>query len=410
MWEELPSSTGHLCVRLIYKLPYIKIMSLLAYKFRVYPSGKQKIRIINQFKICKEIYNTLLDLNKKLLVTNKFQLNSLVMDIKATCPEYYSQVHSQALQNVSDRLSKTFDSFFRRIKEGAKEKGFPRFKSKIMSITYPQSGFKFLSKGHLQVSKIGNLPIILHRIPKGKIKTLTIKVNNADQWFAVFSCELLDVEVKHPSAEKVGIDVGIENFATLSNGEIISNPHFLLKAEKKIKLLQRRLSRKVKGSSNRRKARFRLAKQHLKVSNIRTDWLHKLTKSLTLQYGTIAVEDLNIKGMVHNHHLAKSITDASWGIFANMLSYKEVILGGQLVKVNPRGTSMTCSKCGHIQEMPLAMREFLCLKCGFACHRDENASHNILVRADCPELNAFGHDVRPTSLAVVDEAGTTYGK
>lgn len=380
------------------------------YKFRIYPSKKQRVRIINQFKICKEIYNTLLDLNKKLWISKKFDFNSLIMDIKATCPEYYSQTHSQVLQNVSDRLSKAFDNFFRRVKESAKEKGFPRFKSRINSITFPQSGFKILSDKRLKLSKIGSLPIILHRIPKGKIKTMTIKVNKANQWFAIFSCEVEPLQVNHPSAEKIGIDVGLESFATLSNGESVTNPRYLVKSEKRIKLLQRRLSRKVKGSANRRKSRFRLAKQHLKVSNIRADFLHKLSRKIVKSFSFIAVEDLQIKNMVKNHALAKSISDASWSCFMQMLEYKAVTSGSNFVKVNPRDTSKTCSKCGNIQEMPLAIREFLCLKCGFACHRDLNSAYNILVRADCPELNACEHNVRPALLAVVDETGTITAK
>ena len=381
------------------------------FKYRIYPSDKQKTRLINSFKICKEVYNKLLSLNKTLLVTNKFDFDSLVMDLKCCDPEI-KEVHSQVLQNVSDRLHKSFDNFFRRVKENAKEKGYPRFKRRINSITYPQSGFKFVNERKLYVSKIGNIPIILHRVPKGKIKTMTIKVNRANQWFAVFSCELENIGKSHSFPQNsIGIDVGLENFATLSDGEIINNPRYLIRSEKKIKLLQRRLSRKKKGSSNRRKANFRLAKQHLKVTNQRTDFLHKLSKSIVSKYSFIAVENLNVNEMVHNHWLAKSINDVSWNRFIQMLSYKEVILGGQLVKVNPRNTSKTCSKCGTIINMPLSKRNFLCPNCGFACHRDLNASLNILkVGTDCAELNACEHNVIPTSLAVVVEAGTTYDK
>jgi putative transposase len=198
------------------------------------------------------------------------------------------------------------------------------------------------------------------------------------------------IKVKHPSALKVGIDVGLENLATLSNGEVISNPRHLYKGEERLRLLHRRVSRKKKGSKNRGKAIRRLAVQHLKVSNQRTDFLHKISKKLATKYGTIVVEKLNIKNMLLNHHLAKSISDAGWNILINMLSYKEVTLGGQLVKVSAKNTSKTCSKCGTIISMPLAKRKFSCPICGFVAHRDLNASNNILVRADCPEPNACG--------------------
>jgi putative transposase len=218
----------------------------------------------------------------------------------------------------------------------------------------------------------------LHRIPKGKIKTLTIKQNKVGQWFAIFSCEVQDKVVVHASTEKIGIDVGLENFATLSNGEVISNPRHLIQSEHRLKMLQRRLSRKVKGSANRRKARFRLAKQHLKVANQRSDFLHKLSRTITNKFAIINVEKLNITSMLKSHLLAKSIGDASWNTFIRNLEYKAVTSGSELVKVNARNTSKTCSECGTVIKMPLAKRKFSCPKCGFVCHRDLNASINIL--------------------------------
>ena len=354
------------------------------FKYRIYPSQKQKIRLLNQFKICKEIYNTLLGLNKKLMITKKFDFDSLVKDIKITCPEHYTQAHSQVLQNVSDRLHKAFDNFFNRIKlrkKGIKIKaGYPRFKSRIQSITYPQSGFKFVSDKRLYASKIGNIPIVLHRIPRGKIKTMTIKVNKAGQWFVCFSCELSDSKVIHPSKETSSIDVGIENFLTDHKGETISNPRFYVRAEKKLARLQRIHSKRKKGSKNREKSRIKVARQHLKVANQRSDFLHKLTHSITIQYGIIAGEKLNIKNMVRNHNLAKHILDVAWGKFYQMLTYKAVTSGCQLRK-NPktRGSSHRCSKCGfYVEDMPLSKRIFQCPSCGFVCHRDVNASNNHL--------------------------------
>lgn len=387
-------------------------MSLLMYEYRLYPSTKQKAKLINFLKVCKIIYNDLLENSiqtykesKKTL--RKFDYNKLIKG-------KYS-LHSQVAQNVSDRVHKSFANFFRRVKDkSCKQKGFPRFKSRVNSITFPQSGFKVLSDKILHLSKIGNIPIILHRIPKGKIKTLTIKQNKVGQWFAIFSCELPDVVVKHPSIEKVGIDVGLENFATLSNGEVISNPRHILKAEKRLKFLQRRLSRKIKGSANRRKARFKLAKQHIKVSNQRKDFLHKLSRTITQRFSIINVEKLNITSMLKNHWLAKSINDASWDTFIKNLEYKAVTSGSKLVKINPRNTSKTCSRCETITEMPLGKREFLCPKCGFACHRDLNASINILkVGTDCAELNACGDLTSTTEQSAASgiiESGTIMTK
>jgi putative transposase len=381
------------------------------YRYRLYPSRKQKQCLFENFDICKEIYNKLLEMsiamyNSEGKTLRKFDFDKL---LAGKHPEVFSQVK----QNISDRVYKAFQNFFRRVKDpNCKEKGFPRFKSCIRSITYPQFGFKFLSQRRLKVSKIGSIPIVLHRAPKGVVKTLTIKRNRAGQWFAIFACEVAVKPVKNKSKATVGIDVGIESFATTSDKEFIENPRYLVKAEKRLKLLQRRVSRKKKGSKNRRKARFLLAKQHINVANQRLDFLHKLSHSLTERYGFIAVEDLNINGMVHNHHLAKHISDASWNSFIQMLSYKAVASGGQLVRVNPRNTSKICSNCGAVADTPLKQREYQCGVCGFVCHRDLNASINILkIGLDEPESNACGHDVRPSSLkAVVDEAGTILDK
>lgn len=381
------------------------------YRYRIYPSRKQKVRIINSLKTCKTIYNELLALSIDSWEFGKVNLSKF--DFNKYLTGKYPKIYSQSKQNVSDRVYKAFANFFRRVKDkSCKKKGFPRFKSRTNSLTYPNSGFKILSSRRLRLSKIGSVPIVLHRIPKGKIKTLTIKVNKANQWFAIFSCEVKDVKVEHPSKEKIGIDVGLENFATLSNGETVSNPRFLVKSEKRLKLLHRRLSRKKKGSKNRRKARFKVAKQHIKVTNQRTDFLHKLSRSLAFKYSVIAVEDLDINGMLKNHIFAKSISDVAWGRFFNMLSYKEIKFGGECIKRNPRRTSKKCSSCGNIIDMPLSKRIFKC-SCGNILNRDHNSAINILNgMGGLPKTYTPVDDcVRPSFLkATVNESGTIFGK
>lgn len=369
-------------------------MELRMYEYRLYPSKKQIVKLNNIFSHCKFVYNELLGMNKILWTTKKFDFNGLVLDLKICNPEIGEKVHSQVLQNISDRLSKAFDNFFNRIKlrkKGIKIKaGFPRFKSKIGSITFPQSGFKFLSNKKLQISKVGSLPIVLHRIPKGKIKTLTIKCNNANQWFAVFSCEIDTLKVKHTSKNKIGIDVGITKFLTDNKGYDIVNPRFYIQAQKKLKRLQRRQSKKIKGSKNREKARVILARQHLKVFNQRTNFLHKLTSTLTKENKIICGENLNIKNMVKNHNLAKHILDVSWGRFYNMLSYKAVTCGGEIRK-NPktRGSSKRCSNCKTIVEMPLSKRTMNCPHCGLSMCRDRNAAINHLNDTDINDTDGL---------------------
>ncbi len=362
------------------------------------------MRLIASFKVCKSIYNELLAISIDAWKFGKITLNRV---------NYYAYVNgidfdvfSKVKQNVGDRLHKSFQKFFRRLNSKAKQKGFPRFKSRVQSITYPQSGFKLLSNTRLYVSKIGDIPFIMHRAPKGKIKTMTIKYNKANQWFVTFTCEI-EIPKKQHNGDKVGIDMGIENYVAISNGQFVDNPKHLIKSEQHLKLLQRRVSRKVKGSNNRNKSRFRLAALHVKIANQRTDFLHKLSHQLTTQYSFIALENLNINNMLQTHSLAQHISDAGWSQFAHMLSYKAVTCGGQAIAVNPANTSKTCSKCGAINEMPLSKRYFVCYTCGFACHRDTNASLNILkVGMDDAKHNAFGDTVRPSMKARVVEAGT----
>jgi putative transposase len=370
-----------------------------------------KTKIVSSLIISKTIYNRLLNLSILAYQVGKVSLNKF--DYNKIIQGEYPQLHSQSAQNISDRVYKAFQNFFRRVKDKkCKKKGFPRFKSRVNSITYPQSGFKLLSSTKLRLSKIGTVPIILHRAPKGVIKTLTIKCNDIGQWFAIFCCEILDNNPINPSVKKVGIDLGIENFLMRSDGISVNNPKFLSKSEKRLKRLQRRLSRTKKGSHNRRKSRYRFAKQNLKVSNQRMDFCHKESFKLVQEFGTIHIEDLNIKKMLLNSPKGRNrnINDASWNLFVRNLEYKAVKCGSKLIKINPAYTSQTCSKCGTRKEMPLNERNFLCPSCGLSLHRDLNASINILtVGTDCPELNACGDSTSLTEQSVesrIIESGT----
>ena len=351
---------------------------LLTYKYRIYPNRKQMERIGHSFALCKKAYNELLSLNIDAYKKTKKSLTKY--DFNNHLKGKSKNIHSQVLQNVSDRVAKAFQNFYRRVKDKkCKKKGFPRFKQKVKSITYPQSGFKL--KKRLYCSKIGNIPIKLHRNLKGKVKTLTIKQNKANQYYACFSVEKENKIIKHKSTNKIGIDLGLNNFIALSNGNKVNNPKYLRNSEIRLKRLQRRLSRKKKGSRNRKRFILRLAKLHNKIQNQRTDFLHKLSYGITKSYSLIAIENLNINGMVKNRHLSKSISDASWNTFIQMLSYKAVTCGGQLVKVDPRNTTKECSRCKNKIEMPLTKRAFNCNKCGLKLDRDVNAALNIYSRA-----------------------------
>ena len=382
------------------------------FRYRIYPSKKQIIKLNKTISDCCFIYNKLLESKVNAYKTDKINLSQF--DLNKLTKNFDVPIHSQVKQNISKRINDAFQHFFRRVKEKKGKVGFPRFKNlnRYKSITYPQSGFKFISDKRIFVSQIGNIPIIIDRVPKGKLKTFCIK-KTALGWFAIFSCADVPIEKINIEDNHVGIDVGLESFAVLSDGTKIENPKFFRKSEKKLAKFQRRMSRKKKGSANRRKARFKVARLHQRIFNQRQDFLHKTSFSIIKQFKIISVEKLQIKNMVKNHYLAKSISDASWGCFVQMLSYKVLRTGGQLIKVNPRNTSKTCSRCGNIQDMSLTDREFKCLKCGFVCHRDLNASLNIdragQVLISSSEDNACGDTVRPSfGKARIVEAGTIF--
>jgi putative transposase len=261
---------------------------------------------------------------------------------------------------------------------------------------------------------------------KGNIKTLTIKRTKTNKWYACFSVEekdtgsvtaTVDSDSCGVSGEVVGIDLGLTTFAVFSDGTMVEKPRHLIRSERRLKRLYRQLSRKKKGSNNRRKARLRLARLHEKIAFQREDWLHKLSREVVDRYGLIAVEKLNVSGMLHNHHLAKHISDASWHQFIDMISYKAESAGSMVVSVKANDTSQICCQCGTIVPKDLSDRVHDCPVCGLELDRDVNAAVNILNRGLCTAglagNDACGDSVRPTNQhtvdesAVVVEAGTT---
>jgi len=363
-----------------------KILCKRTFKYRMYPSRTAEKTMLETLEICRKTYNELLEISKETYQNTGKTLTQFDMNrcIKYLNSHTYS-VRSNVLQNVSDRLYKGFKNFFRRMKKRSEGKrikvGYPRFRKKgsVKSFTYPQVGYR-LDNHILYLSKIGRVNLRIGRKQnriKGKVKTLTIKRVPSGKWFAIFACEI-EVKVKGNSNKKrVGIDVGLENFATLSDGTIIENHRFFMKSERKLKILSRRLSRKERGSNRRNKARFKLVRMHEKISNQRFDFLHKTTKMLVNKFGYIAVEDLNIKGMVRHPYLAKHINDASWNYFIQMLGYKAESAGGRVVKVNPNGTSQICSQCGNRVPKTLAVRWHRCTACGLQINRDLNSAKKI---------------------------------
>ncbi len=371
-------------------------MPRLMYRFRLYPSRKQVSVLEEQFELCRQTYNWLLlhcreTYKETKKNPTKYDLDNLLIPFKFQRREL-EQVYSQVLQNISKRIKDAYTGFYARRKAGLKA-GLPRFKKygAYKSITYPQSGFKIVDD-RLRLSKIGDVQINQHRSIQGKIKTLTVKRNQSGKWFACFSC-IVEEEVKEKPFKDVGIDVGLKSFAVLSDETVIDNPRFYRKSEKRLAQLQRRLSRKKKGSNNRNKARLKVAQQHERTQNQRRDFLHKASRKIADTYETVYVEDLQIQNLVKNHHLAKSISDAGWGDFTRMIAYKELQSGGRLIYVNPRNTTQMCSQCGELVKKTLSERIHECPHCGLKLDRDLNASRNILrIGRESPEYTPRGEE------------------
>ncbi|MDI6887298.1 MAG: RNA-guided endonuclease TnpB family protein [Candidatus Thermoplasmatota archaeon] len=353
-----------------------------AYKFRLYPNKKQKELLEQTLETCRILYNNALAERKeryeKEKKGTKYLEQANQLPIKKLTNPYLQQVHSQVLQDVLRRLDKAFQNFFRRVKS-SENPGYPRFKAKnrFKSFTYPQSGFE-LKDGKLHLSKIGKTRIFQHRETEGRIRTLTIKRDCAGGWYAIFVTERKIPVIEIEPKTAVGVDVGLEKLAALSNGGVIEHPEFLRKSERRLKNLQRRLSRKKKRSKNREKARIKLSKLYRKIQRQREDFLHKEARKLVNQTDLIVFENLNINGMLKNHYLAKSIADSAWSKLIQFCAYKAEEAGKHIVLVSPNGTSQICSRCGAVVEKSLAVRIHKCPNCGLKIDRDLNASLNLL--------------------------------
>lgn len=383
------------------------------YKYRLLPTKSQVLKLNWTLDMCRILYNScLLDRKNHYEQTGKGLTRIRQQEIlKANKEriESLNDIHSQVLQEVLLRVDRAFQDFFRRLKEKNGKTGYPRFKGegRYDSITYPQEpGFQLTEQG-LKLSKIGTIKLKKHREINGEIKTCTIK-EEIDKWYVCFSVEYEPI-TKPISEKAIGIDVGINSFAVLSDGEVIDNPKCLLKSEQRLIQKQRQLSQKKKGSNNRKKAGVKVAKLHRKVRNQRFDFHHKVSRKVVDTYGFIAVEDLNIQGLVRNHHLAKSISDAGWGQFLSYLQYKAEEAGVQIEKVSPHYTSINCSVCGEPVNKTLAQRIHRCPFCNVVLNRDLNAAHNILLKStagtagsnawgeavyQCPSLNQEAPSVR----------------
>ena len=357
------------------------------YKFKLKPTPDQERQLEAVLWRCRTLYNIALEqrifLWKQRGVTRtRYEQEAELKDLRAAMPEYVA-IHSHVLQDVLARLDKTYQAFFRRIREGKATPGYPRFhgRNRFNSFTYKEVGNGARlegspDNGFLVLSKIGRLAVRWSRPLEGTPKTVTMS-READGWYVCISCADVPMEPLPPTGQETGIDLGLASFATLADGTMIHNPRCYRKAERRLKTAQRKVARRKKGSNRRRKAVKLLAKAHLKVKRQRADFHHKTALHLVQQHDTIYHEDLQTVNMLKNHHLAKSIADAGWSVFLSILAAKAAYAGRRVVAVPPAYTSQRCSGCGVVVKKGLSVRWHSCPECGTSLHRDHNAAKNI---------------------------------
>ena len=340
------------------------------------------------FGCCRYVFNRFLAERKEAYKTEQKTVSRFEQDKKLTELKkeltWLKESDSTALQAVIQNLDSAYQNFFRRIKSGEKP-GFPKFKSKRDSRKSYKS--KVVGKNieifekSIKLPKVGLVECRVSKQVEGRIISATVSQNPSGKYFVSVVCTDVEIEPLEKTEAVAGIDVGIKEFAVTSDGTKIENHKYLSKSEKKLIREQRRLSRKPKGSQNRNKARIKIARIHEKVTNQRTDFLHKTTTTLVKSYDMISVESLKIKNMIKNRNLTKSISDVSWGEFVRQLEYKCEWYGKTFVKIPTFfASSQMCHVCGfqNIVVKDLAVRSWVCPNCGANHDRDINAAMNIL--------------------------------
>ena len=357
------------------------MIEIKSYKLRLYPTKGQQVFFNKTMGACRVIYNEMLynlsENYKNNIKKNKFDLFKEIR----TKYEWMKEVDSQALNNTLMDLNNAYNRFFN------KQSKIPKYKNKKDKNSYrnqqPYRNIdKLIQENKIYIPKIGLVKFRqdydFSKLKIFKIRNLTIERSKTNKYYSSICCDVDVQEYKH-TGEAIGIDLGIKDLVIDSNGNKYSNPKYKVKAEKKIKHLQRLYSKKNKGSKNQEKARLKLATAHEKLSNKRKDYLHKLTTKLITENDIICIENLNVKGMTKNHKLAKAIQDVSFGTLVSMLKYKATWNNRQIIEIGRfYPSSKLCSSCGNrMSYMGLEVREWTCPNCGETHDRDINAAINI---------------------------------
>jgi len=357
-----------------------------AFKYRVYLTNGQRRILEQQLEECRWVYNETLAIRKRASederrTVNWYETKRLLPEWKDARPSL-KLIHSQVLQNVTQRVDLAFAAYFRRVKAGEKAVGFPRFKSfgRYDSLTYPQYGNGVRLDGkRLILSKVGAVQVVLHRPVEGTPKTVTLTRARTGKWFACFSCET-EARVLPPTGEVVGIDVGLASFATFSDGEQIDNPRFYRRDEADLKRVQKRkdAAKKAQDWPENAKQKELLAHIHERIANRRSDFAHKRSRELIDRYQVIVFEELAPQDMGKSRGMRKSIMDVDWTQFIGMTIGKAAEAGRTVILVNPKDTTKMCSRCDELVAKTLSERTHTCPQCGLVLGRDHNAALNIL--------------------------------